>query len=97
MTVTETESAAVAVKESETVPAVDESIPAAPFVCPEVPVAVVTDMDVSGITAWEGAELSTPRPKAATATSATRLKFVVEDICVLSLVVTRNFLVAASR
>jgi len=48
-------------------------------------------------TAYEGTELSTPRPKAATATSAMRLKFVFEDICFLSLVVTRNFLVAASR
>jgi hypothetical protein len=47
--------------------------------------------------ACEGAELSTPRPKAATATSAMRLKFVVVDICFLSLVVTRNFLIAASR
>ena len=47
--------------------------------------------------ACEGTELSTPIPNAATATSATRLKFVVVDICFLSLVVTRNFLVAASR
>jgi ribulose-bisphosphate carboxylase large chain len=45
----------------------------------------------------EGAELRTPRPKAATATSATRLKFVFVDMYFLSLVVTRNFLVAASR
>jgi len=47
--------------------------------------------------ACEGTELRTPRPKAATATSAMRLKFVFVDICFLSLVVTRNFLVAASR
>jgi hypothetical protein len=47
--------------------------------------------------ALAGTELRTPRPKAATATSAMRLKFVFVDICFLSLVVTRNFLVAASR
>ena len=48
-------------------------------------------------TAFAGTEDSNPRPKAATATSAMRLKFVFVDICFLSLVVTRNFLVAASR
>jgi len=47
--------------------------------------------------AFAGTELSTPIPNAATATSAMRLKFVFVDICFLSLVVTRNFLVAASR
>jgi hypothetical protein len=47
--------------------------------------------------AVDGTEERTPRPNAATATSAMRLKFVVVDICFLSLVVTRNFLVAASR
>jgi hypothetical protein len=47
--------------------------------------------------ACEGAEFSKPIPNAATATSAIRLKFVFEDICFLSLVATRNFLVAASR
>ena len=49
------------------------------------------------ITAFDGTELRTPIPNAATATSAMRLKFVFVDICFLSLVVTRNFLVAASR
>jgi hypothetical protein len=47
--------------------------------------------------ACEGTELRTPRPKEATATSAMRLKFVFVDMYFLSLVVTRNFLVAASR
>jgi len=47
--------------------------------------------------ACEGAELSKPIPNAATDTSAMRLKFVVVDIYFLSSVVTRNFLVAASR
>ena len=55
-----------------------------------------------GITTFDtaadaGTELSKPIPNAATATSAMRLKFVFVDICFLSLVVTRNFLVAASR
>jgi hypothetical protein len=48
-------------------------------------------------TACDGTELRTPRPKEATATSAMRLKFVFVDICFLSIVVTRTFLVAASR
>jgi hypothetical protein len=48
-------------------------------------------------TACEGTELNMLIPSAATATSAIRLMFVFVDICFLSLVVTRNFLVAASR
>jgi hypothetical protein len=64
-----------------------------------VAVPVVADIDREPIDtiALAGTELRTPRPTAAIATSATRLKFVVVDICFLSLVVTRNFLVAASR
>ena len=65
---------------------------AVPAVAPAVKVKLDT-----GITACDGTELRTPIPKAATATSAMRLKFVFVDICFLSLVVTRNFLVAASR
>jgi len=61
----------------------------------EVPSVAVTVKPLTA--ACEGTELRTPRPKAATATSAMRLKFVFVDICFLSLVVTRNFLVAASR
>jgi hypothetical protein len=49
------------------------------------------------IAAFEGTELSTPRPNAATATSAMRLKFVVVDICFLSIVVSKYFLEAALR
>jgi hypothetical protein len=49
------------------------------------------------ITACDGTELSTPRPNAATATSAMRLKFVVVDICFLSIVVSKYFLEAALR
>jgi hypothetical protein len=41
--------------------------------------------------ACEGATESTPRPKAATATSATRLNVVFVDICFLSIVDLRNF------
>ncbi len=86
-------SAEVAAKETVTVPAVVESA----FAIVAVPFAAVSEIDVFKIVAFEGTELRTPRPKAATATSAIRLKFVFVDICFLSLVVTRNFLVAASR
>jgi hypothetical protein len=58
---------------------------------------VIVSVGVVRYNACEGTELSTPIPKAAMATSAMRLKFVFVDICFLSLVVTRNFLVAASR
>jgi hypothetical protein len=101
MDVTTTESVTAADKAvSEKVPAVLESevpptldSPAVPLVVDNVRGAVDDPTNV----ACEGAELSTPIPNAATATSAMRLKFVVVDICFLSLVVTRNFLVAASR
>jgi hypothetical protein len=62
--------------------------------------AAVADDSVTAselIVACDGTELSTPRPNAATATSAMRLKFVVVDICFLSIVVTEYFSVAASR
>ena len=49
------------------------------------------------IVACDGTELITPRPNAATATSAMRLKFVVVDICFLSIVVSKYFLEAALR
>jgi len=62
---------------------------------PDVP--AVSVRLVAGTTACEGTEDKTPIPSAATATSAIRLKFVVVDIYFLSLVATRNFLVAASR
>jgi hypothetical protein len=97
--VTETESVTAADKAvSEKVPAVVESVaapvsPAVPLVVDNVSGAVDRPVNV----ACEGAELRTPRPKAATATSAMRLKFVFVDMYFLSLVVTRNFLVAASR
>jgi len=81
-----------------TVPAVVES-EAEPLSEP-VPFTTVTVSWLPAVpenAACEGAELSKPIPNAATATSAMRLKFVVEDICFLSLVATRNFLVAASR
>jgi hypothetical protein len=41
--------------------------------------------------ALEGATERTPRPKAATVTSARRLKVVFVDICFLSIVDPRNF------
>jgi len=58
---------------------------------------LVTEIVTPETAAVAGTEERTPRPNAATATSAMRLKFVVVDICFLSLVVTRNFLVTASR
>jgi hypothetical protein len=54
-------------------------------------VADETDRISELITALEGAIDRTPRPKAATATSATRLKVVFVDICFLSIVDPRNF------
>jgi hypothetical protein len=60
--------------------------------------AVFLIVKVSALTAaFEGATESNPKPNEATATSAIRLKFVFVDIYFLSLVVTKNFLVAASR
>jgi branched-subunit amino acid transport protein len=59
--------------------------------------AVTANVGVTKNVACEGAELRTPIPNAAIATSAMRLKFVFVDISFLSLVVTRNFPVAASR
>jgi hypothetical protein len=58
--------------------------------------SVVVEIDVTypvtAVTADAGAtELRTPRPKAATATSATRLKVVFVDICFLSISRTREF------
>jgi hypothetical protein len=73
------------------VAAVDESDLAAV----EVPLTTVTVRPETA--ACEGTELSTPRPNAATATSAMRLKFVVVDICFLSIVVSKYFLEAALR
>jgi len=80
----------------EIVPAVVES-DVLKLAVPAVVVMVTFAPAVPENAACEGTELRTPRPNAATATSAMRLKFVVVDICFLSLVVTRNFLVAASR
>jgi hypothetical protein len=83
---------------TETVPAVVESdLDPVNVPVPAVTVTVNDDPAVPENNACDGAELSTPIPNAATATSAMRLKFVVFDICFLSIVVTRNFLVAASR
>jgi hypothetical protein len=62
-----------------------------------VPAVVVSVIFAGTIAALVGTELIKPIPNAATATSAMRLKFVFVDIYFLSLVVTRNFLVAASR
>jgi len=57
----------------------------------------VTVTSVALIAADEGATEKTPRPNAATATSAMRLKVVFVDILFLSVVVKRTFLLAALR
>jgi hypothetical protein len=55
---------------------------------PEVPAV----MPVAVIAALAGAtDVRTPKPKAATATSATRLKVVFVDICFLSISRSREF------
>jgi hypothetical protein len=59
-----------------------------------VVIAAVADESVSEsppIIACDGATVRTPRPKAATATSAMRLNVVFVDICFLSIVDLRNF------
>jgi hypothetical protein len=93
--------AAVTDAESATSPKNDNVTVAevAVYVSAVVCVAVVADKASRSelITACDGTELSTPRPKAATATSAMRLKFVVVDICFLSIVVSKYFLEAALR
>jgi hypothetical protein len=80
----------------EIVPAVVES-DLLKLAVPAVVVMVTFEPATPENAACEGTELRTPRPNAATATSAMRLKFVFVDMYFLSLVVTRNFLVAASR
>jgi hypothetical protein len=63
------------------------------FVSPVVWVAVAEERvsESAFTTALEGATERTPRLKAATATSATRLKVVFVDMCFLSIVDPRNF------
>jgi len=53
--------------------------------------------DSSETTAEDGATERSPKPRAATATSAMRLKVVFVDILFLSVVVKRTFLLAALR
>jgi hypothetical protein len=93
--VKETRSVVVSPTKNAKVAVTDEAVDVSVVVCP----AVVADkVSVSAFdTACVGTELSTPRPKAATATSAMRLKFVVVDICFLSIVVSKYFLEAALR
>jgi hypothetical protein len=87
----------------------DETVIDAPVAVPVSEFTLVVEVPAKGVAplvteivtpetaAFAGTEERTPRPNAATATSAMRLKFVVVDIYFLSLVATRNFLVAASR
>jgi hypothetical protein len=93
-TETTTESVAAVLKKLTTTLAAVELSDFAAVIVP----AVVDNVKVAGgVAAFEGTELSTPRPNAATATSAMRLKFVFVDICFLSLVVNKYFSLAASR
>jgi hypothetical protein len=63
-----------------------------------IDVALADTVKVSSVTAAdEGATERTPRPNAATATSAIRLKVVFVDILFLSVVVKRTFPLAALR
>jgi hypothetical protein len=71
------------------VPAVLESDVPLSTVRVEVPSVVVTVRPAT--VADEGATERTPRPNAATATSAMRLNVVFVDICFLSIVDLRNF------
>jgi hypothetical protein len=80
---------------NETVTTADVAVYVSAVVCDAVADDKVTESAL--IAAFEGTELSTPRPNAATATSAMRLKFVVVDICFLSIVVSKYFLEAALR
>jgi hypothetical protein len=80
---------------NETVATADDAVNVSAVVCAAVADDSVTESAL--IAACDGTELSTPRPNAATATSAMRLKFVVVDICFLSIVVSKYFLEAALR
>jgi hypothetical protein len=55
------------------------------------PETVPTEIDVSAVAALEGTTESIPNPKAATATSAIRLKVVFVDICFLSISQDQEF------
>jgi hypothetical protein len=66
-------------------------------VTPGVSVGIVPTATLVGVIAFPGVaeagatEVNTPKPKAATATSATRLKVVFVDICFLSISRSREF------
>jgi hypothetical protein len=62
---------------------------------PMVPVVGAEESEIvhsEPIPAFDGATESVPKPNAATATSATRLKVVFVDICFLSISRVREFL-----
>ena len=88
-------SEAVTVIESSTTPPRNESVTTAEVavavsavVCAAVAAESVSESEL--ITALEGATATTLRPKAATVTSAMRLKVVFVDICFLSIVDLRT-------
>jgi hypothetical protein len=84
-----------AAPKNETVTTADVAVYVSAVVCDAVADDNVTVSAL--IAAVVGTEDRTPRPSAATATSAMRLKFVVVDICFLSIVVSKYFLEAALR
>jgi hypothetical protein len=72
-----------------------ESIFAVVAVIAVAPVPLVTVVVKLDTTADEGATERTPRPNAATATSAMRLNVVFVDICFLSIVELRTIRISA--
>jgi hypothetical protein len=68
---------------------VNEIVAVSPTLIAEVVADGFTEIAIA--VALDGATESNPRPKVATATSATRLNVVFVDICFLSIVDLRNF------
>ena len=87
--------------ESEVPPLVKPTVIVAAVVESDVPVVAVPSATVVVVAlrlitaAFDGATERTPRPKAATATSAIRLKVVFVDICFLSVVELRTIRISA--
>jgi hypothetical protein len=75
----------------ETVPAGNANVTGIVEVIPGVKEGIVPTEIALGTTACDGATETIPRPKAATATSAMRLKVVFVDICFLSISRSREF------
>jgi hypothetical protein len=57
----------------------------------EVPTAMLVASSIAPVALAGATEVNTPKPKAATVTSATRLKVVFVDICFLSISQDQEF------